>query len=508
MTIFHASDGINFKSNKSGEFQLSKSINWQVSNVTSESILKFTVNIKKLTLPGLKCSIYYENSVYNTDINEQYVYWNVETTEDDDTIVKALTYYDKNQTPPDVISDDAQWIWNDQYKNKTYVKKYASLTFTFSFKHIKNVQNKPSDNCASISWYTPNKWKTNNCQSEFYYICNKRDHHPVFKTSPHEKFALLIDRTLTQAESTQLCQNIYGYPLATIYSYYEFSTIDKMLWNNKIHGAWIGLYYDNVTFINKNNMNYKYGWQTQKTFIYDTWTNLTWQPMNNPFPNPSIEGDCVRQMNGTTINESVWVSSDCSLPSHAVCNIDLHYPNFTESQLGSFYLLQDQQQNYQNGVEMCRDYVGLRSTGAIIYHQIENERAIWLCSNAANDVGCFIGYNNLPSQFSNTDAFHWENGARIDVFKFPWFDNPFQTNYKNITSLFDYKYHNEYTNTSYCTAIMKHTDVITNESEWKWDIIHCDNELNILCDSGDDHAQCWMLQNCAQCTLRSDCRWC
>ena len=30
----------------------------------------------------------------------------------------------------------------------------------------------------------------------------------------------------------------------------------------------------------------------------------------------------------------------------------------------------------------------------------------------------------------------------------------------------------------------------------------------MLCDSGDDHAQCWMLQNCALCALRADCGWC
>ena len=212
-----------------------------------------------------------------------------------------------------------------------------------------------------------------------------------------------------------------------------------------------------------------YGWQTQKDFIFDDWTLEV-------FDFSSDAGECVQQMNGK------WESTDCNMTSYAVCNVYDHQPNFTESQLGSFYLL-DEAQSYTNGEQMCRDYVGIRSTGAIIYHPIENERAIWLCSNATNGKGCFIGYKQLE----------WSNGALIDVSASPWFGSPW------LNESHDTK--NE--NGSYCTAIMESAD-----GEWRWQTVDCEEELNMLCDSGDDHSQCWMLQNCAQCAVRSDCRWC
>ena len=51
------------------------------------------------------------------------------------------------------------------------------------------------------------------------------------------------------------------------------------------------------------------------------------------------------------------------------------------------------------------------SSGAIIYHPIENERAKWLCSNATNGKGCFIGYTNI--EYRNNRHFRWNIGASI-----------------------------------------------------------------------------------------------
>eukprot|EP01083_Nonionella_stella_P250672 865763_1 len=315
------------------------------------------------------------------------------------------------------------------------------------------------------------KWKTNHCEEEFYFMCNAYDHKPKFKLSSNDKFALLTDRTLTRAESASLCQNLYGYGLATIYSYHELSEINQMLTTYSITDAWIGLNYDADTIYDGTTISY--GWMTQTDFIFDDWTQLIW--INDaPFPDPPTDGECIRQING-----SQWRNTNCNDTSHAVCNYDLHLPQFTRSQLGSFYLLENQLQSYANGVQMCRDYIGLRSTGAIIYHPLENDRAIWLCSNTTNGKGCFIGYNNI--QYRNQSAFRWANGALIDVFGSPWFGNPW-LNVSNTTRDVDalltqkYEIHND---TDYCGAIVYSEERDT----WGWDVVDCDEELNILCDS-------------------------
>ena len=197
--------------------------------------------------------------------------------------------------------------------------------------------------------------------------------------------------------------------------------------------------------------------------------------------------------------------ADCNATSYAVCNVGAHSPDFTASQLGSFYLLEDQLQNYVNGEQMCRDYVGLRSNGAVIYHPVENERALWLCANSTNGRGCFIGFNNLPTTYSNSSSFRWRNGAKVDVFSAPWFGNPWLYR-QNDTALDDYiggKFNDSDDGTKWCTAIVQ-----DDGGEWGWDVVDCEEKLNMLCDSGDDHAQCWMLQNCAQCAVRRDCGWC
>eukprot|EP01083_Nonionella_stella_P023842 65939_1 len=112
--------------------------------------------------------------------------------------------------------------------------------------------------------------------------------------------------------------------------------------------------------------------------------------------------------------------------------------------------------------------------------------------------------NNI--EYMNQTAFRWANGALIDVFDYPWFGNPW-LNVSNTTHDVDqmltqkYDIHND---TNYCGAIV-YDEV---REKWGWDVVDCDEELNILCDSGEDHAQCWMLQHCAQCTLRRDCGWC
>eukprot|EP01084_Bolivina_argentea_P088458 159703_1 len=490
LTISYASDGENFNKNASGSFSVHSAIRFEAIDITYNSKLRFTVNSIANVLPGLKCSIYFENNTYNT-IPGDSVYFSLKSYDNTsrDIITKAhTTTYDDNQLVPG-IDNNAKWIWNVYYSNKTLVLAAEEIIFEFSFKYVKDIQNKPSDNCASISYYPPYKWKTTNCQQKLYFICNKYEHKPTFKVSYDDKFALLTDRTLTQSQSTVLCNNIYGYGLATIYSYYEFTQINKLLTQYNIGNAWIGLYHNNETFIDSNNMDNNYGWQTESFFIFDEWTNNVWN--TQLFPQLSINDSCVQQT-----NESKWQTVNCNIKSYAICNFESHSPQFISSQLGSFYLLQNQLHNYMNGEQICRDYVGKRSTGAIIYHPIENERAIWACSNSTNGKGCFIGYNNI--KYRNNTYFRWRNGAMINVFEYPWFGNPFLNVSNNILKVDGYNYN------ASCTAIIK--DNITNE--WGWSIVDCENELNILCDSGDDHSQCWMLQNCAQCALRSDCSWC
>ena len=503
LIIKYSSNGNDFIGNISTNTAF-YSLSYKISNVLYQSILEFDVSVKSKDLPGLKCSIYFENEIYNTLVGD-YKYWSIinESNDNGYNIVKAYTTYNDNYLPGN-ISNNSQWIWNILYSNKNDVTQDETLSFQFSFNQVKNIQNKPGDNCASISYYPPNKWKTNNCQERFFPICNKYDHKPKFQISPNEEFALLTDRLLTREESNSLCNNIYGYGLATIYSYYEYKQIYNMLINYNIDDVWIGLLYDNKTFLNSNNFNNNYGWQTQTDFIFDDWTLDIWTD-NDPFPQPTIIDNnyCVQQIwiNGS---QSLWDIIDCNVTSFAVCNYDSHEPEFISSEFGSFYLLQ-QAQNYKNGAEMCGDWVSTRSQGAIIYHPIENERAIWLCSNATNGKGCFIGYNNIIS-YNNITGFNWKNGANINVFEYPWFGNPWLNLSNNTFNIDQYlmEKFEDFTNRSFCTAIVE--DNITNE--WGWNIVDCNDELNILCDSGDDHAQCWMLQTCSECAIRSDCGWC
>eukprot|EP01083_Nonionella_stella_P094600 265479_1 len=538
----------------------------------------------------------------------------------------------KTTEPTSISSAGAEWIWNAKHKDISSVAD-GSVTFDFSFENVQNIQNKPGDDCAAVSYFAPHKWKTNHCEEQLYPICNAIDHQPEFKVSADEKFALLTDRTLTRTDAATLCNNIYGLGLATIYSYAEYQDIAAMVTEYSIANAWIGLRYDH-SFYATNNLDYNYGWDGEDEFIFDDWTQHVWS--GDAFSDPPTNGDCVQQTSAS------WVSSDCNVTkSYAVCNYESHKPSFSTSQLGSFYLLENQLQNYQNGLQMCRDYVNLRSTGAIIYHPIENERATWLCSNASigNGKGCFVGYNNMESpvasvvsgrcevpsnahwhvlvsyavdgtsfaaiettrgdgalhfslpgatlqtkvrfrvtnvmdatnhapylecsivsdgttygttaadvsqwsarfpdhtvptiatnyeglanhywvtgwdvanlidwvrfefSFSNvaisppSNDFVWANGAQVDVFSHPWWQSPWLNNITTHTldgysAIVD----------KYCAAI-----VPDGNGDFGWDLVKCDEELNILCDSGEDHAQCWMLQSCSECAVRSDCGWC
>eukprot|EP01083_Nonionella_stella_P262349 892157_1 len=212
VTISYASNGQNYGTNVSEEFRINEAIKLKATNVLYDSTILFTVTTKKGALPGLKCSIHFEEDIYSTQENG-YVYWNVDTYinniphDDSDPyeILEAYSTVDRDQTAPVTIANDAQWIWNYVYENKSYVTDYDSITFKFSFEHVKNVQNKPGDNCASISYYPPNKWKTDNCENEMYFICNAYDHKPIFKITQDNKFAVLTDRQLTYDQSAAIC---------------------------------------------------------------------------------------------------------------------------------------------------------------------------------------------------------------------------------------------------------------------------------------------------------------
>eukprot|EP01084_Bolivina_argentea_P206344 352327_1 len=524
LSLKYAFNGYEYEANTTGVFTAGNATEYTAKNVLYTSNILFKVSAPAKSLPGLICSIHFEDQRYST-LQQDYRFWSI-TASDRSNAEKILkANVDQFQTPPKTIDKNAEWIWNYQYINKSYVTKHDSCTFKFSFKHVTNVQNKPGDNCASISYFKPNKWKTNNCAEEFYFICNTRNHIPNFQKSDNGKFALLTDRQLTQDESKSLCQNLYGDGLATIYTHYEFSQINDMLINNSLANVWIGLTYDNKsqfdniyktdTSILSDIKTTDYIWETQtENFLFDSWTLNIWK--EHPFLDDPKDKKCVLQTDG-----SKWQNENCDQLAYSSCNIESHTPKFKSSQLGSFYLLENQYQNYMDGEELCRDYVGLRSTGAIIYHPLENERAIWLCSNiTTNNKGCFIGYSNLKpfldvptaDNNNNNNGFQWRNGALINEFHYPWFYNPWLkisniTNTTNIDHLIKNKFGDNSTGISYCAAIMKQNDE-NNNDEWGWDIVDCERELNMICDSENDHAECWMLQSCAQCALRSDCGWC
>eukprot|EP01083_Nonionella_stella_P007165 20711_1 len=96
--------------------------------------------------------------------------------------------------------------------------------------------------------------------------------------------------------------------------------------------------------------------------------------------------------------------------------------------------------------------------------------------------------------YRNSSDFRWADGAKVDVFSDPWW----QSSWNSITkaTLDGYSAGSN----EKCTAI-----VADSNGDYIWDLVGCDAELNILCDSGDDHAQaaqCWMLQSCSECAIR------
>ena len=473
LTISYLQNGKDSVSNISEHFELNRAVQLSADNVKSQSKFLFTVSVEAWSLPGLKCSVYFEDGVFNTNSGD-YVHWDIVDTQRSahpqmEKIVAANTKIDTVQTAPSPLDENAEWIWNFVYLNKSKVDRSDSVTFAFSFSNVPNAQNKIGSDCAAISYYPPNKWKTNNCQQENYPICNKYDHNPKWAMSEDGKFALLMDRKLNQAQSEALCQNVFGYGLAVIFSHYEFKQIDGLMRANNKSAAWIGLFFDGNG----------YEWNAQNEIVFDDWTFDKFS-----FPNTPQNGNCIQQQ-----SSSGWKDTNCNETSYAVCNAMEHSVNFTESELGSFFLL-SQPQSFLDGEQLCSDYIGIRSKGAIIYHPIENERAIWLCSNATNGKGCFIGFSNG----------FWSNGALIEVPK--WSKSPWLNS--SIVNIYDFDL-NDPQDASYCTAIMPDPD---NPNVYGWDIVDCDDELNMLCDSGNDHSQCWMLQGCAQCTLRSDCAFC
>ena len=87
------------------------------------------------------------------------------------------------------------------------------------------------------------------------------------------------------------------------------------------------------------------------------------------FATPPPQGQCVQQVYVL----HTWQSADCNAISFAVCNVYSHAPNFTVSQLGSFWLIVQQLLSYVDREQMCRDYISTRSQGAVLYHPLENE---------------------------------------------------------------------------------------------------------------------------------------
>ena len=66
LTILFASDGQNFNSNITGEYSLGEATFYEAVNVLYESLIQFEVSTNAEILPGLKCSVYFEDDIYNT----------------------------------------------------------------------------------------------------------------------------------------------------------------------------------------------------------------------------------------------------------------------------------------------------------------------------------------------------------------------------------------------------------------------------------------------------------
>ena len=53
-----------------------ETIYFQANDIFKDSFLEFTVLASEDTIPGLKCSIYYQGDVYNTESDSK-LYWSI-----------------------------------------------------------------------------------------------------------------------------------------------------------------------------------------------------------------------------------------------------------------------------------------------------------------------------------------------------------------------------------------------------------------------------------------------
>eukprot|EP01084_Bolivina_argentea_P262740 444455_1 len=133
-------------------------IYYQARDVLYSSFLEFTVTSSVNTVPGIRCSIYYEDAVYNTGIdNNNQLYWTISGISKGNYKSTKIIEQNSNDlndeyASTDDIQDDAKWIWNkyfdNNYENMDNTTNTTIITFKFSFEYVKNSQNKPNDNCA------------------------------------------------------------------------------------------------------------------------------------------------------------------------------------------------------------------------------------------------------------------------------------------------------------------------------------------------------------------------
>eukprot|EP01083_Nonionella_stella_P154149 496335_1 len=122
VTISYARDGDIYTQNTTDRYPVNTPIIWEVEDVMYTSNIKFTVSVPHTQfLPGLQCSIRFEQDTYNT-FGGNYMYWSVvsvsgtEYTSSDIVDAISLQTILEGMTVSN-ISSKATWIWNHLYNN-------------------------------------------------------------------------------------------------------------------------------------------------------------------------------------------------------------------------------------------------------------------------------------------------------------------------------------------------------------------------------------------------------
>ena len=92
-----------------------------VDNVLYSSTLVLKVSQAAKALPGLKCTVHFDDDTYSSR-QGAYVYWSVADTSaalhSAVSVLESYTTVDHDQSAPSSIDAAAHWLWNYVYQNK------------------------------------------------------------------------------------------------------------------------------------------------------------------------------------------------------------------------------------------------------------------------------------------------------------------------------------------------------------------------------------------------------